>query len=139
MIPTCDICGSCFPNVGSLDDHIRKSHNRPDLESAIKKENNGNLPINKVQNRHIPGMQQGFNRSGEIKQANKPSSSIKCDVCDVYFARGQNLKRHREGVVHKTKVLHYQQMGRQEQNLNMENTSVKQEQQVELSESINSN
>ena len=32
------------------------------------------------------------------------NSSIKCDVCDVYFARSCNLKRHKEGVTHKARV-----------------------------------
>jgi len=36
------------------------------------------------------------------------TSNIKCDICDVYFSRAVNLKRHNEGVTHKAKLLELQ-------------------------------
>ena len=33
------------------------------------------------------------------------TSNIKCEVCDVYFTRAVNLKRHQEGVQHKARVM----------------------------------
>ena len=32
------------------------------------------------------------------------TSNIKCDLCDVYFSRQSNLKRHQNGAEHKAKV-----------------------------------
>ena len=64
MTPTCEICGSSFPSVGSLDDHMKKCHNLHKLESAMKQGDMGNIPINDVQNRSSPEIQQWNNSSG---------------------------------------------------------------------------
>ena len=39
------------------------------------------------------------------------TSNIKCDLCDVYFARAVNLKRHKEGVQHKARMMAAQDLG----------------------------
>ena len=160
FIPTCDVCGSMFPTVGTLNDHMKKHNDKaempvltPEVSAPVPgtEQNSfkciyGDYHADSVQGlkshldyKHCSEQPKflcqegdyGTNNQHSLKMhMNKHKSDIVCNICDVSFTRQANLRRHKEGVQHKMKV-------KNEFNTSVLKTEVKFDDPAQLSQTIN--